>query len=184
MRQYPLGFANLYFMNVFVLTSDSGIGRLYVDLLGQGAEARLALQDPVDGWRAQLTNHGVVAMLRHGFVVAPGTIVAGTVGAVAFAFVNLGVLAAYVALLARARSWMHRSGEWLAQRWSLAFLLLVPLYVIATSQVVAYAPSRHRSQGEFAWAILACVGWAVLVQWRSRRAALDRLLGDRRDGSE
>jgi 4-amino-4-deoxy-L-arabinose transferase-like glycosyltransferase len=57
LREYPLGFLNLYFKNVFVMVADSGIGRLYVDLLGFGAEARLRLQDPVLGWRAQLTNH-------------------------------------------------------------------------------------------------------------------------------
>ncbi len=183
MREYPLGFANLYSMNVFVMTSDSGIGRLYVDLLGLGAEARLALQDPVNGWRAQLTNHGLMAMFRQGLAVAPGTIVAGTVGAVAFAFVNLGVLAAYVALLSNAGLWARRTGGRLVQRWGVAFLLLTPLYVIVTSQVVAYAPSRHRSQGEFAWAILACLGWTLLWQWRSRRALLERLLGSNGDGS-
>lgn len=178
-RQYPFGFANLYFMNVFVMTADSGIGRLYVDLLGLGAEARLKLQDPVVGWRAQLTNHGVMAMLREGFAVAPGTIVAGSLGGLAFAFVNLGVLVAYVGLLSQARLWLGAAGVSMARQWCVAFLLLIPLYVIATSQVVAYAPSRHRSQGEFAWALLTCVGWAFLWQWRSRRALLVRwLTGD------
>ena len=177
MRQYPIGFANLYFKNVFVMVADSGIGRLYVDLLGFGAEARIRLQDPALGWRAQLNNHGLLAMLRQGFSVAPGTIVAGVLGALAFGLVNLGVLAAYVAV---ARSgvtiWKRDGGASLAQRWCLAYLLIVPLYVVATSQVVAHAPSRHRSQGEFAWAILACVGWFALRHWRARPDPLQQLL--------
>jgi hypothetical protein len=55
---------------------------------------------------------------------------------------------------------LRSSAGSLQQRWCLAFLLVIPIYVVATSQVVAYAPSRLRSQGEFAWAILACFGWA------------------------
>lgn len=177
MRQYPIGFANLYFKNVFVMVADSGIGRLYVDLLGFGAEARIRLQDPVLGWRAQLNNHGVLAMLKQGFSVAPGTIVAGVLGALAFGLINLGVLAAYVAVARAGTALRRRDGRAsLAQRWCLAYLLIVPLYVMMTSQVVAHAPSRHRSQGEFAWAILACVGWFALRHWRARPDPLQQLL--------
>jgi 4-amino-4-deoxy-L-arabinose transferase-like glycosyltransferase len=178
MQRYPMGFLNLYSKNVFVMVADSGIGRLYVDLLGFGAEARIRLQHPADGWRAQLNNHGVIAMLKHGFTVAPGTIVAGVVGALAFALVNLGVLASYAAVArSGVRLWKRDSGTSLAQRWCLAYLLIVPLYVVMTSQVVAHAPSRHRSQGEFAWAILACVGWFALRHWRARPDPLRQLLG-------
>jgi hypothetical protein len=177
MRQYPVGFVNLYSKNVFVMVADSGIGRLYVDLLGFGAEARIRLQDPVLGWRAQLNNHGVLAMLRQGFSVAPGTIIAGVVGALAFALINLGVLAAYVAVVrAGTAIWKRDGGATLAQRWCLAYLLILPLYVVMTSQVVAHAPSRHRSQVEFAWAILACVGWFALRHWRARPDPLRHLL--------
>jgi hypothetical protein len=171
MKKYPKGFANLYLKNTIVLVSDSGVGRLYVDTLGFGAEARLALQDPLTGWRAQLTNHGPIAMIMYGMKVAPGTIVAGLVGGVAFALVNLGVLIAYASLLRRSSPIVRVDAEDL-QRWCLAFLLIVPLYVLATSQVVAYAPSRLRSQGEFAWAVLTCIGWTGLYSWwRARRAA-------------
>ncbi|MEP7311787.1 MAG: hypothetical protein ABI859_04350 [Pseudomonadota bacterium] len=170
-RRYPAGFANLYFKNAVVLLSDSGIGRLYVDLLGFGAEARLKLQDPLTGWRAQLTNHGPMAMLRQGLIDAPGTIIAGVLGAGAFAFVNVGLALAYWWLLLRRRSPLWRAEGPLTQRWIIAFLLVLPLYVLATSQVVAYAPSRLRSQGEFAWAVLACIGWAeVVALLRARRA--------------
>jgi 4-amino-4-deoxy-L-arabinose transferase-like glycosyltransferase len=158
-RRYPRGFANLYLKNILVMVSDSGIGRLYVDLLGFGAEERIRMQDPALGWRAQLTNHGPLAMLKQGWALAPGTIVAGIVGALGFALVNLGTVIAYVVLL-RAGSLLRSSAGSLQQRWCLAFLLVIPIYVVATSQVVAYAPSRLRSQGEFAWAILACFGWA------------------------
>lgn len=162
---HPKGFANLYFKNTLVLVTDSGIGRLYVDLLGFGAEERIRLQDPVLGWRAQLTNHGPVAMLRQGWRIAPGTIAAGVLGAAGFALVNLGVAIAYVLLLRR-NSPMKDPQNDLQQRWCLAFLLAVPIYVLATSQVVAYAPSRLRSQGEFAWAILTCFGWAAVIRRR------------------
>ncbi|HEX4241908.1 MAG TPA: glycosyltransferase family 39 protein [Steroidobacteraceae bacterium] len=166
---YPAGFANLYFKNALVMVTDSGIGRLYVDLLGFGADERLALQDPARGWRAQLTNHGPLAMLRQGWRVAPGTMIAGTLGALGFFIVNVGMLAAYVASCRR-RSPLRDRFAALDQRWCLAFLLLLPLYVLATSEVVAYAPSRLRSQGEFAVAILACYGWTVLRDaWRARR---------------
>jgi 4-amino-4-deoxy-L-arabinose transferase-like glycosyltransferase len=158
-RAYPKGFANLYVKNTLVMLSDSGIGRLYVDLLGFGAEERIRLQDPVLGWRAQLTNHGPIAMLRQGWSMAPGTISAGVLGAAGFALVNAGVLLAYLALLRR-NSPLTNTANDLQQRWCLAFLLVVPVYVLVTSQVVAYAPSRLRSQGEFAWALLACFGWA------------------------
>lgn len=172
-KEYPAGFANLYFKNTLVMVSDSGIGRLYVDLLGFGAEARLALQDPLTGWRAQLTNHGPFAMLRYGMQVAPGTIIAGVVGGAGFLFVNFGLLAAYIRYLFNKDPIFNPSGR-IEQRWGTAFLLIVPLYVLATSQVVAYAPSRLRSQGEFAWAILACIGWSVVCAWwngrRSRNA--------------
>lgn len=164
---HPKGFANLYFKNIFVMLSDSGIGRLYVDLLGNGAQERLALQDPSVGWRAELTNHGPLAMLRAGWRLAPGTILAGVLGALGFAMVNLGALIAYVVLL-RGNSLLRNTLGPLQQRWCLAFLLATPIYVLATSEVVAYAPSRLRSQGEFAWAILACFGWAIVRQWRRR----------------
>jgi hypothetical protein len=167
-RTYPKGFANLYFKNTLVMLTDSGIGRLYVDLLGFGAEERIHLQDPVLGWRAQLTNHGPLAMLRQGWSMAPGTISAGVLGAAGFALVNLGLLSAYFALLRR-NSPLTNPMNSLQQRWCLAFLLVVPVYVLATSQVVAYAPSRLRSQGEFAWALLACFGWARLWNWRRHR---------------
>jgi hypothetical protein len=123
-------------------------------------------------------------MLREGFAVAPGTILAGSLGGLAFAFVNLGVLAAFIAFLSQARLWAGTTGVSAERQWCVAFLLLIPLYVIATSQVVAYAPSRHRSQGEFAWAILACVGWSLLWNWRSRRAVLERWLKGEGDGRE
>jgi 4-amino-4-deoxy-L-arabinose transferase-like glycosyltransferase len=170
-RQYPRGFANLYATNVFAMIADSGIGRLYVDVLGFGADARLQLQDPVTGWRAQLTNHGVVAMLKTGWRVAPGTITAGLLGALAFALINIGLLVAYFTLLRRG-SPLWASQEEGVRRWCLSFLLILPLYVIATSQVVAYAPSRLRSQGEFAWAILACIGWAAIHRYATRRTRL------------
>jgi 4-amino-4-deoxy-L-arabinose transferase-like glycosyltransferase len=166
---YPKGFANLYFKNTLVMVTDSGIGRLYVDLLGFGAEERIRLQDPVDGWRAQLTNHGTLAMLRHGWSVAPGTILAGMLGATGFALVNAGTLIAYWVLLRR-NSVLRNPVTAMQQRWCLGFLLVIPIYVLATSQVVAYAPSRLRSQGEFAWAILACVGWMSLCKYRRRTA--------------
>ena len=169
-REYPKGFANLYAMNTLVMSTDSGIGRLYVDLLGFGAEERLRLQDPALGWRAQLTNHGALAMIESNWRAAPGTICAGLLGALGFALVNVGMVAAYVMLL-RPRAFLGGPDTTLPQRWSAALLLAVPLYVIATSQVVAYAPSRLRSQGEFAVAILACVGWVGLsAAWRRRRA--------------
>jgi hypothetical protein len=158
-RRYPRGFANLYLKNTLVMITDSGIGRLYVDLLGFGAEERIRMQDPVLGWRAQLTNHGPIAMLRQGWALAPGTILAGVVGALGFALVNFGTVVAYVVLLRRG-SILRSSARCLQERWCIAYLLVIPLYVLATSQVVAYAPSRLRSQGEFAWAILACFGWA------------------------
>jgi len=161
LASYPRGFANLYLNNALVMIIDSGIGRLYVDLLGFGAEERIRLQDPSTGWRAQLTNHGALTMLRRGWAVAPGTICAGVLGAVGFALVNIGMVAAYV-ILCRRGSALGDFHEPLQRRWCLAFLLLVPLYVLATSQVVAYAPSRLRSQGEFAIAILACFGWAAM----------------------
>jgi hypothetical protein len=170
MRAYPKGFANLYFKNILVMVADSGIGRLYVDLLGFGADERLQFQDPALGWRAQLTNHGPLAMLEHGWETAPGTIVAGISGAIGFALVNIGMVAAYAVLLRR-RSFLGGPAAALPQRWCAAVLLVIPLYVLATSQVVAYAPSRLRSQGEFAVAILACLGWAGLyTAWRHRRA--------------
>jgi hypothetical protein len=158
-KKYPRGFANLYLKNVLVMVSDSGIGRLYVDLLGFGADERIRMQDPALGWRAQLTNHGPIAMLEQGWALAPGTIVAGVAGALGFALVNIGTVIAYVVLL-QAGSLLRSSSGSVQQRWCIAFLLVIPLYVLATSQVVAYAPSRLRSQGEFAWAILACFGWA------------------------
>jgi hypothetical protein len=170
MRAYPLGFANLYFKNILVMVADSGIGRLYVDVLGFGADERLQFQDPALGWRAQLTNHGPLAMLEHGWETAPGTIVAGVLGAIGFALVNIGMVVAYAVLLRR-RSFLGGRASPLPQRWCAAVLLTVPLYVLATSQVVAYAPSRLRSQGEFAVAILACLGWASLcAAWRHRHA--------------
>jgi 4-amino-4-deoxy-L-arabinose transferase-like glycosyltransferase len=169
MRAYPKGFANLYFKNVLVMIADSGIGRLYVDLLGFGADERLRLQDPALGWRAQLTNHGPLAMLENGWERAPGTIVAGVLGAIGFALVNIGMVAAYWMLLRR-RSFLGGTAEPLMNRWCAAVLLTIPIYVLATSQVVAYAPSRLRSQGEFAVAILACFGWVGLCSaWRRRR---------------
>jgi 4-amino-4-deoxy-L-arabinose transferase-like glycosyltransferase len=168
MREYPKGFANLYFKNVLVMVADSGIGRLYVDLLGFGADERLRFQDPASGWRAQLTNHGALAMLKNGWRTAPGTIVIGVLGAVGFALVNIGMVSAYWLLLRR-RSFLGGPGEPVSQRWCAALLLATPIYVLATSQVVAYAPSRLRSQGEFAVAILACVGWVSLwTAWRCR----------------
>jgi hypothetical protein len=91
--------------------------------------------------------------------LAPGTILAGVVGALGFALVNFGTVVAYVVLLRRG-SILRSSARCLQERWCIAYLLVIPLYVLATSQVVAYAPSRLRSQGEFAWAILACFGWA------------------------
>jgi len=171
-KRYPRGFANLYLKNILVMVSDSGIGRLYVDLLGFGAEARIRMQDPALGWRAQLTNHGPMAMLKQGWALAPGTIIAGVVGALGFALVNIGTVIAYVVLL-QAGSVLRNSSGSVQQRWCVAFLLMIPLYVLATSEVVAYAPSRLRSQGEFAWAILACFGWAYAtraVQWTALRA--------------
>ncbi len=176
MKQYPAGFANLYFKNTVVLISDSGIGRLYVDLLGFGAEARLKLQDPETGWRAQLTNNGPLAMIEYGMRVAPGTIIAGILGGLGFAVVNFGLLVAYVFLL-KPGSALYDSARPIVQRWGIAFLLVLPFYVIATSQVVAYAPSRLRSQAEFAWAILACFGWAVAIAWFSDRR--QRALGNK-----
>jgi 4-amino-4-deoxy-L-arabinose transferase-like glycosyltransferase len=168
-REYPRGFANLYFKNTVVMLSDSGIGRLYVDLLGIGADARLQLQDPQTGWRAQLTNHGPIAMLKYGFRIAPGTITAGVLGALGFAFVNAGMAMTYVMQLRRGSPLWSNACP-LTRRWALAFLLVLPLYVLTTSQVVAYAPSRLRSQGEFAWAILACMGWAAVYRrWRQSR---------------
>jgi 4-amino-4-deoxy-L-arabinose transferase-like glycosyltransferase len=167
---HPKGFANLYLKNTLVMLSDSGIGRLYVDLLGIGAKERIRLQDPVFGWRAQLTNHGPLSMLKQGWSMAPGTISAGVLGAAGFALVNIGMLFAYVALLRR-NSPLTNPTNTLQQRWCLAFLLVIPIYVLGTSQAVAYAPSRLRSQGEFAWALLACFGWAHL--WNSRRRAAD-----------
>jgi hypothetical protein len=166
---HPKGFANLYAKNIMVMVMDSGIGRLYVDLLGYGADERLQLQDPVIGWRAQLTNHGPLAMLQSGWRLAPGTIIAGVLGAIGFSIVNIGMAFAYVILLSRG-SPLRDPGTALALRWCMAFLLIVPLYVLATSEVVAYAPSRLRSQGEFAWAILACFGWNrawYLLRFRS-----------------
>lgn len=168
LRTYPGGFANLYFKNVVVMMSDSGIGRLYVDLLGFGVDKRLELQDPAVGWRAQLTNKGPVAALRQLWTSAPGTLLAGAVGATVFAFVNFGLLVSYIVLL-RGDSAMRSAATSVARRWCLAFLVIVPLYVLATSQVVPYAASRLRSQGEFAWAILACLGWASIAL-RVRRA--------------
>jgi hypothetical protein len=164
-EKYPGGFANLYLKNTLVMVTDSGIGRLYVDLLGFGAAERLHLQDPSVGWRAQLTNHGPAAMLKQGWALAPGTILAGVAGALAFALVNFGVVSAYL-ILSRRNSLLRNPSVPLQQRWCLAFLLVMPLYVLATSQVVAYAPSRLRSQGEFAWAILACFGWACVRKYR------------------
>jgi 4-amino-4-deoxy-L-arabinose transferase-like glycosyltransferase len=172
---YPKGFANLYAKNIMVMVMDSGIGRLYVDLLGYGAEERQQLQDPVIGWRAQLTNHGPLAMLQSGWRLAPGTIIAGVLGAIGFAVVNIGTAFAYVILLRRG-SPLADPGTTLAIRWCVAFLLIVPLYVLATSEVVAYAPSRLRSQGEFAWAILACFGWSrawYLLRFRSLARGLN-----------
>jgi 4-amino-4-deoxy-L-arabinose transferase-like glycosyltransferase len=161
--RYPAGFANLYAKNLLVLVTDSGVGRLYVDLLGFGADARAQLQDPISGWRAQLTNHGLLAMLRQGFAVAPGTILAGLLGAAAFALITLGTIAGYVAMLGRDSPLRSASGAATpVQRWTVTFLLILPVYVLLTSQVVAYAPSRLRSQGEFAWATLACIGWTCL----------------------
>lgn len=170
LREYPTGFANLYFKNTLVMVADSGIGRLYVDLLGFGADERLRFQDPALGWRAQLTNHGPLAMLRNGWRTAPGTIVAGVLGAIGYALINIGMVTAYWVLL-RDRCRLGGPAAPLPQRWSAALLLAVPLYVLATSQVVAYAPSRLRSQGEFAVAILACLGWAALcTAWHRRHA--------------
>jgi 4-amino-4-deoxy-L-arabinose transferase-like glycosyltransferase len=172
---YPKGFANLYAKNVMVMVMDSGIGRLYVDVLGYGAEERLQLQDPAIGWRAELTNHGPLAMLKSGWRLAPGTMIAGVLGAIGFAMVNIGMAFAYVILLRRG-SPLSDPGTALAPRWCVAFLLIVPLYVLATSEVVAYAPSRLRSQGEFAWAILACFGWSrawVLLRFRSAARGLN-----------
>jgi hypothetical protein len=77
---------------------------------------------------------------------------------------------AYFTLLRRGSPlWASEEG---VRRWCLSFLLILPLYVIATSQVVAYAPSRLRSQGEFAWAILACIGWAAIHRYATRRTRL------------
>lgn len=163
--KYPGGFTNLYIANTFVMLADSGIGRLYVDVLGIGAEARLQLMNPLTGWRAQLTNHGLLAMLEAGWRVAPGTILVGVVGALGFALINVGVLIAYLVLLHR-DSALRNALTPLTQRWCLAFMLIIPIYVLTTSQVTAYAPSRLRSQGEFAWAILACIGWAVVFRQR------------------
>jgi 4-amino-4-deoxy-L-arabinose transferase-like glycosyltransferase len=164
-RTYPTGFANLYMKNTLVMVTDSGIGRLYVDLLGFGAKERIELQDPSLGWRAQLTNHGPLAMLRQGWELAPGTILVGVAGALGFALVNFGTAVAYLVLLRRNSS-LRDAFRPLQQRWCLAFLLVMPVYVLATSQVVAYAPSRLRSQAEFAWAILACFGWASVRNFR------------------
>jgi hypothetical protein len=168
LRKYPKGFANLYLKNTLVMVTDSGIGRLYVDLLGFGAAERIQMQDPSVGWRAQLTNHGPLAMLTQGWKLAPGTILAGVLGALGFALVNLGTAVAYLVLLWR--NSLLRSAGALQQRWCLAFLLVLPVYVLATSQVVAYAPSRLRSQGEFAWAILASFGWACVHRYRISRS--------------
>ena len=165
---YPGGFANLYLKNTVVMLTDSGIGHLYVDVLGFGASHRVELQDPGTGWRAQLTNTGPWAMLRALWRVAPGTMLAGLLGGVGFALVNAGLLAAYVVLL-RSNSLLRSPANSLQLRWCLAFLLVVPVYVIVTSQVVSYAPSRLRSQAEFAWAILACYGWAAMLARRSTR---------------
>lgn len=170
-RKYPGGFANLYLKNTLVMVMDSGIGRLYVDLLGFGAGERIKMQDPSIGWRAQLTNHGPLAMLRQGWKLAPGTIVAGVLGALGFALINMGTLVAYGVLLRR--NSLLRSPGLLQRRWCLAFLLALPVYVLVTSQVVAYAPSRLRSQGEFAWALLACFGWACVRRYLRRAVGSD-----------
>jgi 4-amino-4-deoxy-L-arabinose transferase-like glycosyltransferase len=177
-RTHPLGFANLYTKNTIVLLADSGIGRLYVDLLGFGAETRQQLQDPVTGWRAQLTNHGLLAMLQQGLRVSPGAIIAGVLGALGFALLNVGIAAAYISLL-RFGSPLRNRATSPQTRWALAFLLMLPLYVLTTSQVVAYAPSRLRSQGEFAWAVLACFGWALMQAWwvRKRYRRMDTASG-------
>jgi hypothetical protein len=166
--RYPKGFANLYLTSTFVTVTDSGIGRLYVDLLGFGAGERVQMLDPGIGWRAQLTNHGPSAMLRQAWKLAPNTALIGVLGAIGFAFVNFGIVMVYVRLLGR-DSPLGAASNSLQQRWCLAFLLVIPVYVVATSEVTAYGASRLRSQGEFAWAILACFGWATAVhQWRRR----------------
>jgi hypothetical protein len=158
-RQYPRGFANLYATNVFAMIADSR----HWPAVCRPARIRRGCPTAVAGSGHRLARSANESWRRcdaqGGWRVAPGTITAGLLGALAFALINIGLLVAYFTLLRRGSPlWASEEG---VRRWCLSFLLILPLYVIATSQVVAYAPSRLRSQGEFAWAILACIGWAA-----------------------
>ena len=159
--RYPRGFAILYSTSALVMVVDSGIGRLYVDLMGFNADKRQQLIDAGIGWRAQLNNHGPIAMLRQGWKIAPQTLTVGVLGGVVFLLLDLGVVISYVRILRNASRRATGMAQ-LQQTWIRWFLPTVPLYVLITSEVVAYGASRLRSPAEFAWAILACFGWMSL----------------------
>ncbi len=148
---HPLAAAKHSAHDLAVLGGKSGIERVVLDYLDLYPESRRELQNADTGWRSRVESRGVAAALLEVFQEQPGLIVSSALGAVLF--LVFAALAAYGALS------RIREREWL-------LLALFVLYVVATSQVVDAAQSRHRAPAEFALSLLAVAGWLAL---RKRR---------------
>ncbi|HZR70237.1 MAG TPA: hypothetical protein VFB01_14445 [Burkholderiales bacterium] len=148
--------------DVAVLALKSGTERVVLDYLEVDAAERAELQAS-DGWRARLERDGAWATFRQMTTRHPGVVLAAAGGAIAFAAL---MLLAFAGALAWLRE--NRDGAAAPRHRLRLLLVLFPLYIAATAQVVDAAQSRHRAPAELALCLLAVAGLPVLRRRLSR----------------
>jgi hypothetical protein len=159
---HPAAAASHGARDLVTLAGKSGIERITLDYLDLFPQARRALQDSDQGWRADLESEGAARTFLRLLREQPGLVASSALASLVFAaFMLLAALGAVAAARDPAR-----------QR---ALLLLAGfvLYVGVTAQAVDAAQSRHRAPAEFALCVLALAGWSACRSWRTagRRSA-------------
>jgi hypothetical protein len=137
-----------------VLGIKSGFERIALDYLDLAPNQRVELQG-TDGWRSRLERAGAWATLRDMSRRDPGLVLVAAGGAALFAGF---MLLAFAGALA----WLGDKGVAPRVRRLRIMIVLFPLYIVATAQVVDAAQSRHRAPAEFALCLLAVAGLPAL----------------------
>lgn len=143
--RHPQAALNHGARDVLTLAAKSGIERLVLDYLDLFPEARAALQDTREGWRARLERHGARGALAEIWREQAALVLVSGGAAVLFAlFMGLALVGAFSSNRLR------------------LMLALFVLYIFFTAQAIDAAQSRHRAPAEFALCLLAVAGFARL----------------------
>lgn len=148
---HPSAYVKHLARDAVVFIAKPGINRLLLDYFGASAEARREIQNPKRGWRAYWERYGLMRTLSI-FLEKYPTIVLPVIVA-SFVFI-LFVLLTLTGVWTVAKKWKELASP---ERLCYCILLLFPVYLLFSYQVVGAIQSRYRSPSEFILAMFVAI---------------------------